>query len=121
MQLKNTLFALSNILDAVEGDSRLGDMDPECRAILKFVGSNTGAGQEVCIKDITNNLHLHGSPVTLMKRIQQLCQAGWLVQGSSDIHHRRVTLHLSVMARRELNAVSTQLETQLAQFIQSKA
>ena len=118
MTLKNTLFALTNILDAAEGRSGLGTLDPESRAILKFVGASTGAGQEVCIKDITRNPQLHASPVTLVKRIQGLCEGGWLVQGSSQVHHRRVTLSLSPKARRELNAVSAQLESELAQLLQ---
>lgn len=117
MNLKNTLFALSNILDAVEGRSSLGAMDPESRAVLKFVGACATAGQEVCIKDVTHNPQLHGSPVTLAKRIQALCDAGWLVQGTSAEHHRRVTLSLSSKARRELNAVSSRLESELAQFL----
>lgn len=116
MDLKNTLFALSNILDAAEGRSKLGAMDPESRAILKFVGASTAAGQEVCIKDITGNPQLHGSPVTLVKRIQSLCEGGWLVQGTSTIHHRRVTLNLSPKARRELNSVSSRLESDLDQL-----
>ena len=121
MSLKNTLFALSNILDAAEGRSRLGAMDPESRAILKFVGASTEAGQEVCIKDITGNPQLHGSPITLVKRIQSLTESGWLVQGTSDLHHRRVTLSLSAKARRELNAVSSRIESELAQFLRREA
>lgn len=115
--LNNTLFALTNILDAAEGRSGLGALDPESRAILKFVGASSSAGQEVCIKDITRNPQLHASPVTLVKRIQGLCMAGWLEQGTSTVHHRRVTLSLSAKARRELNAVSLQLETDLAQLL----
>ncbi len=121
MDLKNTLFALSNILDAAEGRSRMGEMDPESRAILKFVGASTSAGQEVCIKDVTHNPQLHGSPVTLFKRIQRLCESGWLVQGTSAIHHRRVTLSLSPKAGRELNAVSTRIESELEQLFKRKA
>ncbi len=121
MELNNTLFALSNILDAAEGRSRLGGMDPESRAILKFVGASTSAGQEVCMKDVTGNPLLHGSPVTLVKRIQSLCEAGWLVQGTSAIHHRRVTLNLSPKARRELNAVSSRIEAELALFLRREA
>jgi DNA-binding MarR family transcriptional regulator len=117
MSLKTTLFALSNILDAAEGRSRLGDMDPESRAILKFVGACTGAGKEVCIKDITHNPQMHSSAVTLVKRIQSLCEAGWLVQGTSAVHHRRVTLSLTPKARRELNAVSARIEAELSQLL----
>lgn len=121
MSLKNTLFALSNILDAAEGRSKLGAMDPDSRAILKFVGASSEAGQEVCVKDITHNPQLHASPVTLVKRIQSLCDDGWLVQGTSLVHHRRVTLTLSAKARRELNAVSARLESELAQFLRREA
>ena len=116
MTLKHTLFALTNILDAAEGRSSLGAMDPESRAILKFLGASNEAGQEVCIKDVTRNPQLHGSPVTLVKRIQGLCEGGWLEQGTSPVHHRRVTLTLSPKARRELDAVSTQLEADLQQL-----
>jgi DNA-binding MarR family transcriptional regulator len=117
MSLKTTLFALSNILDAAENRSGLGDMDPESRAILKYVGACTGAGQEVCIKDITHNPQMHSSAVTLVKRIQSLCEAGWLVQGTSAVHHRRVTLSLTPKARRELNAVSSCIEAELSQLL----
>jgi hypothetical protein len=115
MELKNTLFALSNILDAAEGQSGLSGLDMESKAILKFVGANTRNGQEICVKDIAQNTALPGSPVTLMKRIQRLCNDGWLIQGSSDLHHRRVKLQLSDKATRELNAVSALLENQLGQ------
>lgn len=115
------LFALTNILDAAEGRSRMGALDPESRAILKFVGASADAKQEVCIKDITRNPQLHGSAVTLVKRIQGLCEAGWLVQGTSALHHRRITLSLSPKARRELNAVSTRVESELAQFLNQRA
>lgn len=121
MNLKNTLFALTNILDAAEGSSILAKLDPESRAILKFVGASTRAGQEVCIKDITHNPQLHGSPATLVKRIQGLCQAGWLLQGTSEVHHRRITLTLSAHAKRELNTVSSIIETHLAQFLRQSA
>lgn len=117
MDLKNTLFALSNILDAAEGQSSLGAMDPESRAVLKFVGASTHAGQEVCVKDITHNPQLHGSPVTLLRRIQKLCEGGWLVQGTSPLHHRRVTLSLSSKARQELNVVSSKIESELSQLL----
>jgi hypothetical protein len=113
MELKNTLFALSNILDAAEGQSGLAALDLESKAILKFVGASTRGGLEVCIKDITQNSALPGSPVTQMKRIQRLCEDGWLVQGSSDLHHRRIALSPSPKATRELNAVSDLLESQL--------
>lgn len=119
MELKNTLFALSNILDAAEGQSALAALDLESKAILKFVGANTHSGQEVCIKDITQNSALPGSPVTQMKRIQRLCQSGWLEQGSSDQHHRRITLNLSLKATRELNAVSALLESQLRRSLKA--
>lgn len=120
MNLKNTLFALSNILDAAESQSRLGGMDPESRAILKFVGASTDAGLEVCIKDVSHNPLLHASPVTLVKRIQSLCESGWLLQGVSDVHHRRVTLQLSAMARTEINSVSTRIDMDLARFLSQK-
>lgn len=113
MELKNTLFALSNILDAAEAQSGLAALDQESKAILKFVGANTRNGLELCIKDITQNSALPGSPVTQMKRIQRLCKDGWLQQGTSEQHHRRITLNLSPRAIRELNAVSHQLEKQL--------
>ena len=120
MELKNTLFALSNILDAAEAQSGLSALDQESKAILKFVGANTRNGQEICVKDITQNSALPGSPVTQMKRIQRLCQDGWLLQGSSELHHRRITLSLSPRATRELNAVSQQLEKQLHRQLISK-
>ena len=113
MELKNTLFALSNILDAAEGQSGLASLDIESKAILKFVGANARHGQEICIKDITQNAALPGSPVTLMKRIQRLTHDGWLVQGSSAYHHRRITLQLSAHAAQELNAISEVLENHL--------
>lgn len=113
MELKNTLFALSNILDAAEGQSCLALLDLESKAILKFVGANTRNGEEVCMKDITQNHALPGSPVTQMRRIQQLCKQGWLEQGTSLIHHRRITLRLSLKAMRELNAISDRIETHL--------
>jgi hypothetical protein len=119
MELKNTLFALSNILDAAEGQSGLSALEPESKAILKFVGANTRHGQEVCVKDITQNSALAGSPVTQMKRIQRLCQDGWLIQGSSDLHHRRITLQLSPRATREMNKVSAALDTQLRQHLKA--
>jgi DNA-binding MarR family transcriptional regulator len=62
----------------------------------------------------------HSSAVTLVKRIQSLCEAGWLVQGTSVMHHRRVTLNLTAKARRELNAVSLRLEADLAQLLRQE-
>jgi hypothetical protein len=121
MELKNTLFALSNILDAAEGQSGLAALDLESKAILKFVGANTRNGNEVCVKDITQNSALPGSPVTQMKRIQRLCQQGWLQQGASDVHHRRITLQLSTKATQELNTISELIETQLSQRLKSQA
>lgn len=120
MNLKNTLFALSNILDAAEGSSRLTALDLESRAILRLVGTSTSAGHEVCIKDITTKLQPYGSAVTLVKRIQGLCHSGWLVQGTSQLHHRRVTLRLSAKAQREFNAMSAQIEAELAQFVRQQ-
>lgn len=117
MNLKNTLFALSNILDAAEGSSRLMTLDLESRVILRFVGMRTHAGQEVCIKDITSHLQSYGSAVTLVKRIQGLCQSGWLVQGGSALHHRRVTLRLSAKAQREFNTMSTRIEAELTRWV----
>jgi hypothetical protein len=114
MELKNTLFALSNILDAAEGQSGLASLDQESKAILKFVGANTRNGQEVCVKDITQNSALPGSPVTQMKRIQLLYREGWLVQGPSDQHHRRISLQLSPKATQELNAISEVLDSHLS-------
>lgn len=113
MQLKNTLFALSNILDAAEGESEFGQLDRESRAVLKFVGANEASGTEVCVKDITQNPALPGSPVTLMKRIHMLQETGWLVTGTSELHHRRVRLRLSAKSLRELNNTSTRLEQSL--------
>ena len=121
MELKNTLFALSNILDAAEGQSGLASLDLESKTILKFVGANTRNGQEICVKDITQNSALPGSPVTQMKRIQQLCREGWLVQGSSRLHHRRISLLLSPRATQELNAISEVLENHLSTTFKTAA
>lgn len=113
MQLKNTLFALNNILSAAEGSVDFGALDSESRAILKFVGYNTSRGQEVCVTDITQNPALGGSPVTLMKRLRLLRETGWLEMYNSNLHHRRIRLELSLKAKQDLNKVSTALEKSL--------
>jgi hypothetical protein len=113
MQLKNTLFALNNILSAAEGSAEFGSLDAESRAILKFIGYNTSRGEEVCVTDITQNPALGGSPVTLMKRLRSLKDGGWLEMHSSSIHHRRIRLELSIRAKQDLNRVSAALEKSL--------
>lgn len=113
MQLKNTLFALHNILNAAEGSTAFGGLDSESRAILKFIGQNTADGQEVCVTDITQNPALGGSPVTLMKRLRVLKDNGWVEMHSSELHHRRIRLELSLKAKQDLNKVSSAIEKSL--------
>lgn len=113
MQLKNTLFALNNILNAAEGSVEFGTLDAESRAILKFVGYSSSRGEEVCVTDITQNPALGGSPVTLMKRLRWLKDHDWLEMHKSDIHHRRIRLELSAKAKQDLNKVSAALEKSL--------
>lgn len=120
MQLKNTLFALNNILNAAEGAAEFGSLDAESRAILKFVGYSTSRGEEVCVTDITQNPSLGGSPVTLMKRLRVLKETGWLEMHRSDIHHRRLRLELSLKAKQDLNKVSAALEKSLS-FVKKNA
>lgn len=113
MQLKPTLFTLNNILSSAEGVTEFGSLDPESRAILKFIGYSISVGEEVCVTDITQNPSLGGSPVTLMKRLRVLKETGWLEAHQSEIHHRRLRLELSIKAMQELNKVSVALEKSL--------
>jgi len=117
VKLKNTIFALNNILQAVEGSSELGDLDSESRAILKFVGANEAADHEICVTDITKNAALGGSAVTLMRRLDKLQECGWLVASKSALHHRRIRLTLSPKASKVLNAVSENLDSEIKSML----
>jgi len=117
VKLKNTIFALNNILQAVEGSSELGDLDSESRAILKFVGANEAADHEICVTDITKNAALGGSAVTLMRRLDKLQEGGWLVASKSALHHRRIRLTLSPKASKVLNAVSENLDSEIKSML----
>lgn len=115
-----TLFALTNIMDAAEGQSGLARLDQVSRSVLKFVEARAVDGYEVCVTDITSNPSLSASPVTLFSRIKGLCEGGWLLQSSSTHHHRRIALRLSAKARRELQAVTARVESELVAVLGKK-
>ena len=117
MKANLTLYALSNILESVEMSSGLAKLDATERAILRYVGSNGEAGVEVCISDVIQALDTKASPVTVLKRIRSLCEGGWLTQGSSAAHHRRITLHLSQKAGREMATASQAADAALANLL----
>lgn len=117
MKANLTLYALSNILESVEMRSGLASLDATERAILRFVGSNSEAGLEVCVTDVTDGLAGKASLVTVLKRIKGLCATGWLTQGSSEAHHRRITLRLSEKASREMTCASQAIDDALTQLI----
>ena len=117
MKANLTLYALSNILDSVERRSGLADLDSTERAILKFVGAQGEAGLEVCVTDVTDGLADKASLVTVLKRIKGLCAAGWLTQGSSQAHHRRITLQLSDKASREMAHASQAVDEAIAHLL----
>ncbi|MGV0960251.1 MAG: hypothetical protein ACOYB1_10485 [Limnohabitans sp.] len=113
MTLKNTFLALSNILQAVEGNSAFGQLEIESQAILKFIAANEGSATEICVTDITNNGAIPGAPATKLRRVHQLNAAGWIVLGKSDVHHRRIRLQLSQMAQNEISNMSADLTLHL--------
>jgi DNA-binding MarR family transcriptional regulator len=117
VKLKTTIFALNNILQAVEGSSELGDLDSESRAILKFVGANETTNNEVCVTDITKNASLGGSAVTLMRRLDKLQEQGWILASKSSLHHRRIRLTLSPKASKVLNTVSENLDSEIKSML----
>ena len=94
-------------------------MSAESKAILKFIGACSINNTEVCVKDITQNARFQSSPVTLLKRVHELCDAGWLIQGKSENHHRRVTLRLSAKAQKELNTLSHEIELGLSFYLRN--
>lgn len=117
MILKNTFLALSNILQAVEGNSAFGQLETESQAILKFIAANEGSASEICVTDITNNGAIPGAPATKLRRVHQLNSAGWIVLGKSDVHHRRIRLELSQMAKNEIANMSDDLKIHLRDLL----
>lgn len=114
MELRSTLFALKNIIEAAIMDSPISSMGPGSRAVLLEIGRLIAEGRRPNIGDVVNNRDL-GSPVTVLKRVRELEASGWIMILRSATEHRTKEIHLSDQARNSFDAVGRTVERSMFQ------
>ena len=109
MELRSTLFALKNIIEAAIMDSPISSIGPSSRAVLLEIGRLIAEGRTPNIGDLVNNRDL-GSPVTVLKRLRELEASGWIMVLRSATEHRTKEIHLSDHARDSFEMVGRMVE-----------
>ena len=116
MEFRTTLFALQNIIDAAIMDSPLNNVGVSARAVLLEVGRIISSGITPNIGDLVNNRNL-GSPVTVLKRLRELEDLGWIKIARSSTEHRIKEIFLSDTARVGFATAANSVERSIFQGI----
>lgn len=108
MKDKNLVFRLSRVLRDAGARCGLGTVDRASMSILEFIGDLEASGTTVQVKTVVES-GLFGTPPTVLHRLVQLENAGWIERYVDPDDGRARRLVLTSQSRKAFSKMSSEV------------